>query len=41
MERAAFQQGTLADYYACKVGWALWWRGYLQFGQDIMKNYQS
>ena len=37
MERTAFQQGTLADYYACKVGWALC----LQVGQDIMKNYQS
>ena len=36
MERAAFQQRTLADY-ACKVGWAL----RLQVGQDIMKNYQS
>ena len=34
MERAAFQQRTLADYYACKVGWAL----RLQVGQDIMKN---
>ena len=37
MERAAFQQSTIADYYACKVGWAL----RLQVGQDIMKNYQS
>ena len=37
MERAAFQQRTLADSYACKVGWVL----HLQVGQDIMKNYQS